>query len=198
MNNLSSQIIDIRRKITISYYWQYRNCSAISWLCFVDNGGIVDNYCLSFVLLILAAIVDTYCLSFIFIILIFLCKHSVPWGRRCRDRMVVRFTTSYATSAYHQKVHWCCEFESRSGRAVQHYVIKFVSDLRQVGDFLRFPPPLYICYTIFISTHERIGVLLFVCLMVYNATFNNISVISWRPVLLVEETGENHRPVASH
>jgi hypothetical protein len=33
--------------------------------------------------------------------------------------------------------------------------------------------------------------------MVYNATFNNISVISWRSVLLVEETGENHRPVAN-
>ena len=41
----------------------------------------------------------------------------------------------------------------------------------------------------------------FVCLIVFNATFNNISVISWRTVLLVEETGglgENHRPVASH
>ena len=37
--------------------------------------------------------------------------------------------------------------------------------------------------------------------MVFNATFNNISVISWRSVLLVEETGvpeENHQPVASH
>jgi hypothetical protein len=33
--------------------------------------------------------------------------------------------------------------------------------------------------------------------MVLNATFNNISVISWQSVLLVEETGENHRPVAS-
>jgi len=35
--------------------------------------------------------------------------------------------------------------------------------------------------------------------MVFNATFNNISVISWRSVLLVEETGgpgETHRPVA--
>jgi hypothetical protein len=30
------------------------------------------------------------------------------------------------------------------------------------------------------------------------ATFNNISVISWSLVLLVEETGENDRPVASH
>ena len=35
-------------------------------------------------------------------------------------------------------------------------------------------------------------------LMVFNATFNNISVISWRSVLLVEETGENHRPVTSY
>jgi len=34
--------------------------------------------------------------------------------------------------------------------------------------------------------------------MVFNATFNNISVISWRSVLLTEETGENHPPVASH
>ena len=36
--------------------------------------------------------------------------------------------------------------------------------------------------------------------MVFNATINNISVISWQSVLLVEETGvpkENHRPVAS-
>ena len=37
--------------------------------------------------------------------------------------------------------------------------------------------------------------------MVFNATFNNISVISRQSVLLVEETGvsgENHWPGASH
>ena len=37
--------------------------------------------------------------------------------------------------------------------------------------------------------------------MAFNITFNNISVISWRSVLLVEETAgpeENHQPVASH
>jgi hypothetical protein len=36
--------------------------------------------------------------------------------------------------------------------------------------------------------------------MILDATFNNISVISWRSVLLVEETGvpcENHRPAIS-
>ena len=38
-------------------------------------------------------------------------------------------------------------------------------------------------------------------LIVLSATFNNISVISWRSVILVEETGvprENHSPVANH
>jgi len=37
--------------------------------------------------------------------------------------------------------------------------------------------------------------------IVFNATFNNISVILWHSVLLVEETGvprDNHQPAASH
>ena len=40
-----------------------------------------------------------------------------------------------------------------------------------------------------------------VFIIVFNATFSNISVTSWRSVLLVEETGipgENHLPAASH
>jgi hypothetical protein len=54
------------------------------------------------------------------------------------------FTTTYAISAYH---HQQCEFEPRLGEvySIQHYVIRFVSDLRQVGSFLRvprFPPPI--------------------------------------------------------
>jgi len=65
-------------------------------------------------------------------------------GRRDCDRMVVRFTTTCTISAYH---HERCEFEPRSGEvySIQYYVIKFVSDLRQVGGFLRvrrFPPPI--------------------------------------------------------
>jgi hypothetical protein len=45
------------------------------------------------------------------------------------------------------------------------------------------------------------GISFKVRVMVFNATFNNISVIAWRSVLLVEDTGvpgENHRPAASH
>jgi hypothetical protein len=50
------------------------------------------------------------------------------WGRCGGDRMVVGFTTTSAISAYH---NWC-EFKSRSGWGIHHYVIKFVSNLRQV------------------------------------------------------------------
>jgi hypothetical protein len=37
-----------------------------------------------------------------------------------------------------------------------------------------------------------------VWLGLWNATLNNISAISWQSVLLVEETGENHKPAGSH
>jgi hypothetical protein len=63
--------------------------------------------------------------------------------------MVVGFTTTYSISVYR---HWCCEFESWSGRGVQHYVITIVSDLRQVGGFLWvlwFPPPIKLTATIY-------------------------------------------------
>jgi hypothetical protein len=53
-------------------------------------------------------------------------------GRCGHDRMVVGFTTTYAISAYH---HWCCEFEYRPGRRVQHYVTKFVSDFDRLVVF---------------------------------------------------------------
>ena len=64
-------------------------------------------------------------------IYLYIWDRRLPWSY-----MVAGFTTTYASSTYH---HWCCEFESRSGRGVQHYVIKFVSDLLQVGGFLRVP-----------------------------------------------------------
>jgi len=47
---------------------------------------------------------------------------------RGRERIVVEYTTTYAISAYHQHR---CEFESHSAEvySIQHYVIKFVTDL---------------------------------------------------------------------
>ena len=58
-------------------------------------------------------------------------------GRPGRDRMVVGFTTTYAISVstnvvsenpFHGDVY-----------SIQQYVIKFVNNLRQIGDFLRVP-----------------------------------------------------------
>ena len=43
---------------------------------------------------------------------------------------------------------------SNPAPAIQHYVIKFVSDLRQVGGFLRvllFPPPITLTTTIYLK-----------------------------------------------
>jgi hypothetical protein len=43
-----------------------------------------------------------------------------------------------------------CKFESHPGEVylIQYYVIKFVSDLRQVSGFLQFPPPINLIATI--------------------------------------------------
>jgi len=53
-------------------------------------------------------------------------------GRRGRGRMVVEFTTTYVISTYHN-YRW----EFKRTQAIQHYLIKCVSDLRQVGGLLR-------------------------------------------------------------
>ena len=71
-------------------------------------------------------------------------------GRRGRDRMVVGFATNV------QSVHITTNVVSTDPAhgevySIQHYVIKFVSDLRQVGGFLRvlhFPPPIKLTATI--------------------------------------------------
>jgi hypothetical protein len=63
-------------------------------------------------------------------------------GRRGRDRMQsVPITTKIVSSnPVHGEMY-----------SIQHYVIKFVSDLRQVGGFLRvlrFPPPIKLTATV--------------------------------------------------
>ena len=70
--------------------------------------------------------------------------NSSIWGCHSHDRMVIGFTITYIYSIqsvpittntvslipYHGEVY-----------SIQHYVIKFVSDLRQVG-VLKFPIPI--------------------------------------------------------
>jgi hypothetical protein len=88
-------------------------------------------------------------------------------GRHGHDYMVVRYTTTYAISAYQ---HW-------KWPGVQHYVIKL-----SLGSFIYY-------YKNHIQHSAPITKGFEISIMVFNATFNNISVISWRSVLLVEETG---------
>jgi hypothetical protein len=86
---------------------------------------------------------------------------TMSGGRLGRDRMIVGFTTTYTipVSTYH---HWSWEFEPRSGEvySIQHYVIKFVSYLRQVGSFiwaLRFPPPIKVALSTINQTNQTIN-----------------------------------------
>ena len=67
------------------------------------------------------------------------CKKKHIWGRRGRDRMVVGFTTTYSISAYH---HLFVRPNPAHGDvySIQHYVIQFVRDIRQIGGFLRVLP----------------------------------------------------------
>ena len=64
-----------------------------------------------------------------------------------RDRMVMRFTANCAISAFRAKV-MSSNFAHGDMYSIQHYMITFVSDLRQVCDFLRFPPPIKLTTTI--------------------------------------------------
>jgi len=66
-------------------------------------------------------------LFYIYLYLFNRTSHDVG-GRRGHNRILVGFITTYAISAYH---HQQCEFEYCSDEvySIQHYVIKFVSDL---------------------------------------------------------------------
>ena len=84
---------------------------------------------------------------------------------------------------------------------IAHVLYPFALEIRSFVPMLSFWALCSIIPGIICVKQKYTFVCCFVCLMVFNATFNNISAISWRSVLLMEETGapgENHRPVASH
>ena len=72
-------------------------------------------------------------------------------GRRGRDRMVVGLTTIYVQSVPITTTVVSSNPVNSEVYLIQHYVIKFVSDLRQVGCFLRvlrFSPPMKLAATL--------------------------------------------------
>jgi len=96
--------------------------------------------------------------------------------------------TSIASAWYILCSLWCIEFR---GFVVATKTMKIVTQRIEMKSH-------YGNVYLFNLLGDWVYMCIMVCLMVYNAIFNNISVISWRSVLLPEETGENHRPVASH
>ena len=83
----------------------------------------------------------------------------------------------------------------------------FITIIKIWSIFMRFknmsirvsPMKEHICHIIHHLKHSLCRIM--VRIMVFSATFNNISVISWLSVLLGEEIGvpgENNRPVTSH
>ena len=71
-------------------------------------------------------------------ILCVVCCLSIDFrrDRRDRDRMAGELSTTYATSVYHHYDVASSNHVHGEVDSIQHYVIKFVSDLRQVDGFL--------------------------------------------------------------
>jgi hypothetical protein len=105
--------------------------------------------------------------------------HHTETNTVTRIVLLSLFTTTYGISAYH---HWCCEFESRSGRGVQHYVIKFVSDLGQ----LCFSPDPPVSFTNTKDRHDIAEILLNVALNTIKQTTLYIYIImQLEPIYIV-------------
>ena len=71
-------------------------------------------------------------------------------SRRGRDRMVVGLITTMQSVPITTKV-MSSNLVDKEVYSMQHYVIQFVSDLRQIGGFLRVlrcPPPIKLTATI--------------------------------------------------
>jgi hypothetical protein len=109
--------------------------------------------------------------------LFFLCKTGT------RNYTVGQNYGSYPCNMFNSSDYWKC--------------ISFI------WKFVAFGPSPLIDMQIYYTKHHclKLHEILGFGFVVFNATFNNISVISWRSVVLVEDTwvpGENHRPLASH
>ena len=119
-------------------------------LCFSRTTGLIDEnmsvsdlrplYCNKCTHLI-SVLPKQFVLFKYFLSLLFFLENSWRW--------------SYGSWIYNYPNNQCPSplmlFEYRSGQGVQHYVIKFISDLRQVGGvhcLLRFPPPIKLTATI--------------------------------------------------
>ena len=158
-----------------------------------------------------------------FYFIIFLLFSPTIWRcRRVCDRMLVGFTTTHSISAYPTDIessnpaqakcttlcdkvcHWLAAGRlfspgtpvSSTNEIDRHDISEILIEC-PIKQHKPNQPTLQIT-----NNEAKLGFWLgFVRVMMFNATFNNISVISWRLALLVEETevpGENQQLASSH
>ena len=76
--------------------------------------------------------------------------------------------------------------EGKIGQPTVIRTSSFITFLQHVIDVLSVR---HLSRFLWMLVYRNPSYIVYLCLMVFNPTFNNISVISWRSVLLLEETG---------
>ena len=180
-------------------------------VCFVDVDGIVDQYInFLFIILLYLKLYDWFSMISYYKVNLSDCLISgLSW------RPLIFFQCSWLfvkSKSPLDSIHVSLYFEicglwietrflSIWSLLFKHFKYIYEEGVLIIVDWLDSHPPL-LNFSIFKYNWCRYFKFVFrVRVMVFKATFNNISVISWLSVLLVEETWvptENHRPVTSH
>ena len=97
----------------------------------------------------------------------------------CRYNVLQRQSLKVATASAAEYCAEICKFKNDTNNVLRFYdvTIRFLDCSAYSGIF---------CFSFYLFIYCLL-VCLFVCLVVFTATFNNILVISWRSVLLVEK-----------
>ena len=133
---ISFLFLKLRRNVISVLFRELTMHTIAHWLYYVS---LLRHYCYEFMSAILKVLLKSLCLLQCF------------RGRRGRDRMVVGCITNYLCNQCLSPLTLRVQTVCGEVYSVKHYVIKFVSDLRQVGGFiriLRFPPTIKLTATI--------------------------------------------------
>ena len=111
-------------------------------------------------------------------------KEYKDWAQRVEDTGITISSFESLIQGHrigHFNASWCVRLKVKDVFAQIWQTDKLLSSVDAMA--LSYPPEQGQFYLV-----KRTQIYMFVCLMVFNATFNNISLISWRSVLLLEET----------
>jgi hypothetical protein len=147
------------------------------------------------------------CFACLYIVLMCSCYWSRKWGKWLRTKnywfSCPRIRLEMEVLRFRSWIKCCEQITLFRTTAYFAFVCPFVLFLLAIvlSDLFRFTDSDYPSgiFKLFLQTFPQLDIR--VRVIVFNTTSNKISVISWRSVLLVEETEvpeENQRPFASH